>query len=279
MKRLLIFLLIVILAGFAFVFRIYQKHADGVPILLYRQVNNSEKEDSSAISVETFEEQMKYLKDSGYSVMTLDELIDAWEKDSALPEKPAVLTFDEGYIDVYKNVFPILQKYNMKATMFVVTDHVNLYPNYVTWEQAKEMQESGLVDVESKTLSGKDLTKIYYTEKLWDQIYGSKQAIEWYLKKPAKFISFPLGKYTVGAEAMSQEVGYRAGLTSNYGLAHKEPVHYILDRIPVYGGKSQELLRFKLRLVGAPLIEPMSRFKARLTADGNEEIASLIWIP
>ncbi len=278
MKRLLIFLLIIIVASAAFVFRVFQRHADGVPVLTYRQVNDTEQ-DSSAISIKEFEEQMEYLKEGGYSVITPEELVDAWENKTPLPAKPVVLTFDGGYIDIYKNVLPILQKENFKATVFVVTDYVNLYPNYITWDQAREMQEGGLVNIESRTLSGKDLTKIYYIEKLWDQIYGSKQAIEWYLKKPVKFISFPSGKYTVETEAMCQEVGYRAGFTSAYGLAHKEPKHYILDRISVEGGKSHTLLRFKMRLVLAPIIEPLSRFKAHLATDGNEEIADLIWIP
>ena len=278
MKRTLIFLAAIFLMAAAFLVWVFQRESGGVPILNYQQVNDIDV-NSFTLTVEQFDAQMKYLADNGYNVITPDELLDSWENGRALPPKPVIITLDSGSVDTYKNIFPILKKYNFKATLFLVTDYVNLYPNYMTWNQAREMQTSGLIDVESHTLSHKVLTEVYSVDKLWDQIYGSKQAIEWYLKKPAKFIAYPHGKYTVEAEEMSKEVGYRAGFTIDYGLAHKEPQHYVLDRIPVYGANSHTFFRFKARLLGAPLIAPLNRFKNKLISDGNEMIADLIWIP
>lgn len=279
MKRVLIILvMLVVLTTSGFLFWLFDRDADGVPILTYHHVNDIDK-NSLTLTVEQFDAQMKFLKDDGYTVITPEELLNAWEGNGTLPVKPVVITFDDGHVDNYKNVFPILQKYNLKATMFVITDNVNLYPNYMTWQQAQEMQASGLVDIESHTLSNKDFTKISSRDKLWDQIYGSKQAIEWYLKKPAKFIAYPGGKYTLEAEEICKEVGYRAGFTVNYGLARKEPKNYVLDRIPIFGANSHTLLRFKMRLKGAPIVAPLSRFKESLIHDGNEEVAELIPLP
>ena len=277
MKKLLIGAIVFIIICVALIFRLFQNESNGVPILAYHQVNDVDK-NGSTLTVEQFEAQIKYLVDEKYNIISLDELLDAWEGKSSLPSKPIVITFDDGHLENYKNVFPILQKYNAKATFFVVTDNVNLFPNYINWEQAREMQASGLVDIESNTLSHKNLTKIYSRDKLWDQIYGSKQAIEWYLKKPAKFISYPEGKYTIDVEDMSKEVGYRAAMISEYGLAHAED-KYVLDRIPVVGANSHTLLRFQARLKCAPIFVPLSRMKNRLIADGNEAVASLILIP
>lgn len=278
MKKLVIFLVIVVVAISAFFVWLFERDADGVPILSYHRVNDVD-ENSLTLSVEQFDAQMKYLVDDGYTVITPDELLDAWKGSGNLPKKPVIITFDDGSVDNYKNVFPILQKYNLKATIFVITDNVNLYPNYVTWDQAREMQNSGLVDIESHTLSNRSFVKIYSRDKLWDQIYGSKQAIEWYLKKPAKFIAYPEGKYTVEAEEICKEVGYRAGFTVNYGLARKDPKNYVLDRIPIYGANSHTLLRFKMRLKGAPIVAPLMRFRESLIKDGNKEIAEFIPIP
>lgn len=278
MKRLILFLIMLVVMGSAFLFHLFQSDADGVPILNYYQVNDVD-ENPYTLRVEQFDAQIKYLIDNSYSIITPEELITAWETGSELPNNPVVLTFDSGSIDIYKNIFPILQKYNIKATFFIVTDYVNLYPNYITWQQAREMQSSGLVDFESHTLNNKLLTQIYSRSKLWDQIYGSKQALEWHLKKPATFIAYPDGKYTVEAEEMSKEVGYRAGFTNDYGLAHRDPREYVLDRIPIFGANSHTLLRFQMRLKGAPIIAPLTRFKERLTADGNGGIADLIWLP
>ena len=279
MKKLLIFLLIVTISLSAFVVWLLQKEEGGVPILRYKRVNDVDQNEFT-LSVEQFDAQMKYLVDEGYQVITPNELLDAWDGKGTLPNNPVVITFDDGHLDVYKNVFPILQKYNLKATFFVVTDNVNLYPDYVTWQQAKEMQASGLVDIESHTLSHKDLTTVYSRDKIWDQLYGSKQAIEWYLKKSADFIAYPYGKYDVDTEDLSKEVGYRASFIDSYGLNHKEDQNiYVMQRIPIFGANSHTLLRFQLRLKGAPIFAPLSRLKESLVKDGNPEIADFIPLP
>lgn len=278
MRTLFIFLVILVSTAGSFLTWLFHREKDGVPILTYHQVNDIDK-DAKTLTVEQFDAQMKYLSEGGYNVITPTELLDSWEGNGTLPENPVVITFDDAHIDMYKNVFPILQKYNLRATFFLVTDFVNLYPNYITWEQAREMQASGLVDIESHTLNHKLLTEIYSRDKMWDQLYGSKQAIEWYLKKPANFIAYPDGKYTVEAEDLSKEVGYRAAFVMDYGLSHQEPQHYVLTRIPIFGANSHTLFRFKLRLNGAPLFAPLHRFKEKLIKDGNPEVADLIWIP
>ena len=279
MKKLLIFLFILIISISIFLVWILHSDPDGVPILTYCRVNDIDKNELT-LTVEQFDAQMKYLVEEGYNVISTDELVDAWEGKSSLPKKPVVITFDDGHVDAYKNVFPILQKYNLKATFFIVTDSVNLYPDYLTWQQVREMQSSGFADIESHTLSHRDLTKVYSRDKLWDQIYGSKQAIEWYLKKPANFIAYPYGKYDLDTRDISKEVGYRASFINSYGLTHKDDLKgFVLDRIPVLGANSHTLLRFQLRLKGAPLFAPLSKLKDRLVSDGNPEVASLIILP
>ena len=259
---------------------LYNRERGGVPILSYHRVNDIDK-DQMTMSIEDFDAQMKYLADNGYTFITPDELLDAWDSESNnLPENPIIITFDDGYLDMYKNVFPILQKYNAKATLFVITDYLNLYPNYLTWTQAREMQSSGLVDIESHTLSHHDLTDKYLSDiEIRNQLYFSKQAIEWYLKKPANFVAYPGGMYTQEVEDLTRDVGYRGAFVVDYGLAHKFLEHYVLPRIPIFGNNSYPQLRFKMRLLGAPIISPLMRFKERLTKDGNGFVADLIWIP
>lgn len=278
MKRLLIFLVLLIVAAGSYISWLFQRDSDGVPILTYYQVNDIDQ-NSHTLTVEQFDAQMKYLVDSGYNVLTPAELLDAWQSGVSVPKNSVVITFDDGHVDAYKNVFPILQKYNLRATFFITTDFINLYPNYLTWEQIREMQESGLVDIESHTLNHRLLTEIRSRDKIWDQLYGSKQAIEWYLKKPANFIAYPGGRYSLETEAISKEAGYRAAFTTDYGLAFNEPDAYVFDRIQIFGANSHTLLRFKMRLNGAPIIAPLTRMKERIAKDGNPEVADLIWIP
>ena len=277
MKKLLAVLILLMLSAVGFVGWLFWRMADAVPILNYHRVDNSD-DNPLTLKVADFEAQIKFLVDSGYSVITPDELVDARQGGKSLPKNPVVICFDDGHNDIYRNVFPVLQKYNLRATVFVVTNHIGM-KDFLTWDEARQMQASGLVDIENHTMSYKDLTRVK-GDKLWDQIYGAKQAIEWALKKPSKFISFPEGKYTVAAEETAKELKYRAGFIEDYGLtASNKDDGFVLTRIPVQGSNAQTLLRFKLRLKGAPIFSPLSRLKKSLASDGNESIADLIFIP
>ena len=246
-----------------------------MPILVYHRVSDTDK-NPTTLTVADFDAQLKFLKDEGYSVIMPDDLLEAWENGKSLPAKPVLITFDDGHEDIYKNVFPILQKYNMRATVFLVTDHIGM-PEYLTWDFVRALQNGGFIDFESHTKSYKDLSTLK-GDKLWNEIYGSKQAIEWALNKPAKFIAYPDGKYTLDAEETSKECNFRAGFIEDYGLAKNDANHYILTRIPIVGSNSNTLFRFKLRLKCSPIFAPINRFKNDI-AEGNPEVADLIFIP
>lgn len=275
MKKFLLAMLVLALATAGFIYWLFERDAAGVPILIYHRVSDT-AEEPQTLKVADFEAQIKFLVDDGYSFIMPDDLLDAWEKDKALPAKPVLITFDDGHEDIYTNVFPILQKYNIRATVFLVTDHIGM-DEYLTWDLARALQEGGFIDFESHTKSYKTLTKIK-PDKLWNEVYGSKQAIEWALHKPAKFIAYPEGKYSVEVEETCKECNFRAGFIEDYGLAKNESDNYILTRIPVLGSDENTLFRFQLRLKGSPIFAPISRFKEDI-AEGNPEVADLIFIP
>jgi len=275
MKKFLLAMLVPVLAAAGFIFWLFARAEGGVPILVYHRVNDSDT-NPTTLTVADFEAQIKYLVDNGYQVISPDDLLDAWETGKTLPTKPIVLTFDDGHADIYHNVFPILQKYNLRATVFIVTDHIGM-KDYLTWDEVRALQAGGFMDFESHTMSYKILTTLK-GDKLWNEIYGSKQAIEWALKKPAKFIAYPEGKYTLDAEDTAKECGFRASFIADYGLAVSDENNFVVTRIPVLGSNSHTLLRFQLRLKGSPIFAPLHRFKKDI-ADGNPEVADLIFIP
>ena len=86
--------------------------------------------------------------------------MDAYEHGTPLPEKPVIITFDDGYADNYENAYPILKKYGFKATIFLIYDFTNTYPNYLTWDQIAEMKESGLIRFESHTMTHANLAEL-----------------------------------------------------------------------------------------------------------------------
>ena len=148
-----------------------------IPILMYHHVNEY-KGDMVTISPVDFEKQMAYLKDN-FNTIYLSELLSYLKKGKGLPPHTCVITFDDGYYDNFVYAYPILKKYNLKATIFAISSRVgeerngyeikNHYEsnlagalkgcagrpseNFLTWGELKEMEESGLIDIESHTLT------------------------------------------------------------------------------------------------------------------------------
>ena len=137
-----------------------EEYTKQVPIIMYHNIKENPIEDSE-ISPKRFEEQIKKLKDEGYTAVLMQDLVDYVEKGRELPEKPICITFDDGYLSNYEIAYPILKKYNMKATIFVIGSTVGCQTNYkntehpitphFTLEQAKEMVESGVISIQSHT--------------------------------------------------------------------------------------------------------------------------------
>lgn len=120
-----------------------------IPILLYHQIpiNKSNRENYyMCTTAEQFEKQITGLKDLGYTFITYEDLIKYNNNEIALPEYVVLLSFDDGYLDNYENAFPIIKKYNIPISIFVIDNCVGAN-GYFSWEQAKEMEKSGLVHI------------------------------------------------------------------------------------------------------------------------------------
>ncbi len=267
-------LVVLLLLGIA---ALFQQAKGGVPVLNYHQINDTEH-NSLTVNTKQFEAQMKYLAEEGYTTITPAEMIDAWEGKGTLPEKPVIITFDDGYLDNYNHAYPILEKYHLKATIFLISDYVSTYPNYLTWANVSEMQESGLIDFESHTLSHEELTKAPSLEEAQHQLTGSKKALEWNLGKEVRFIAYPCGEYDEDIEELTKAAGYRAAFTVHYGLAAPGEDPFILDRVPIFGSNSHTLARFKLRLRLAPLLAPLNDCKTSLGKQ-HPWLAHFIMVP
>ncbi len=270
-RALLVVLTLLLILGADALVRMHQA-ADGIPVLNYHQINDR---DVNALTVRTdqFEAQMQYLAEHGYHTITPAELTDAWDNGTPLPDKPVIITFDDGYVDNYKNAYPILQKYNLKATIFLVSDFLGTYPNYLTWDEAAEMQASGLIDFESHTLSHEELDKLS-DEEMQHQLVDSKHALEWHLQKNIKYLAYPCGDYTQKVQDATRDAGYRAAFTVHLGYAEKDKPQYKLDRVPIFGGTSHTLQRFKLRLKYAPVFAPLEDFRLSLREHGFTWLAA-----
>lgn len=246
----------------------------GIPVLNYHQIN-SKDHNALTVSTEQFAAQMAYLHENDYHTITPDELGDALENGTPLPENPVLITFDDGYLDNYKNAYPILKQYSMTATIFLITDYVSTYPNYLTWDQALEMQDNGIC-LQSHTLSHVDLRQVDDQEAL-AQLKTSKDALEWHLHNKVHYLAYPCGSYDDEIKALARQAGYRGAFTVNYGLDRQGNSLFALNRIPIFGGNSHTLMRFKLRLKLTPLLTSLGQLKNDLNKNGHPSLAA--WIP
>ena len=126
-----------------------------IPILLYHDfvtiVPENDPDNFNYINTpESFEENIKVLLENGYTFISFKELNDAYNGKENLPQKPILITLDDGYYSNYKQIYPILKKYNVKASIFIVSDNIGKTVNnktYLSWKQCKIMQDSGLVEI------------------------------------------------------------------------------------------------------------------------------------
>ncbi len=115
-------------------------HPTGIPVLMYHKVGD-DKDNDAVIREDLFREQMKFLKDNGYNPLTMDQLYDYVVNGAAVPEKPVVLTFDDGYADTYSIVYPIMKEYGFPATVFINPGDIG---TRLTWDQVAEMHKNGI---------------------------------------------------------------------------------------------------------------------------------------
>ncbi len=217
-----------------------------IPILFYHKINYphpSAKEKNLYVDPKSFYYQMRYLKWRRYIPICLDELVNGIKGKKKLPPKPIVLTFDDGYEDNYTFAFPILRKFDFKATIFLVTKDIGkvsgvwidsrekLKTPLLNWRQIKEMKEWG-IDFQSHTHTHPVLTKLK-NDQIKKELILSKQIIEEKLGQEVKFLCYPQGYFDERVKGLIKEVGYIGAVTTERGLVKLEDDIFALKRIGI----------------------------------------------
>lgn len=193
-----------------------------VPILTYHYIANNPKpkdkaRDALSVPPDKFEAQMQYLAQNGYTPITLDTLYGLFNKQTSVPGKPVVLTFDDGYIDFYTIAFPILRRFNFHAVSFIPTGLMG-GGYYMNWNQIKEIASSGLVTFEGHTVTHSNLSSLNYSAIL-KQLVDSKNVLQAQTGYPVNFVAYPYGSSNGSVQAAARQAGYAGGVGIWYGKA------------------------------------------------------------
>lgn len=182
-----------------------------VPIYTYHYIGfnpNPGKDpmrDELTTSPQKFEKDLQQIKKGGLTPITLDQFNDEIEN-------PVILTFDDGYVDFYINAYPLLKKYNFKATQFIPTGFIG-DSGYLTWEMIRDMQKSSLISFQSHTASHPYLPFLSYSD-VFQEFKLSKAKLETNLGEPVNFVAYPYGASNILVEIAAQAAGYKAALST-----------------------------------------------------------------
>ena len=194
-----------------------------IPILIYHEFFTPIPEDDVYhlfSNQENFEENVTTLLNDGYTFITLEDLYRYNNGEIGLPEKVVIITMDDGWLGNYLEAFPVLKKYNVPATIFIVNDLVGTR-DYFSWEQAKEMYDSGLVKIHChgyKHISYGNVSK----ETLISDYTKSHQEIEEHLgEKQQKIMAYPAGDSSANSIKWLKEIGFEIQVQTKYGTVNK----------------------------------------------------------
>jgi len=186
-----------------------------IPILMYhhiRDFNDPTDTIGTNLSVDpvAFAAQLDYIRELGYSTITFAEL-----ESGNLPDKPVILSFDDGYENFYQNAYPALKSRGMKSVNFIITG--SLAGDYMTEAQIKELSDNGF-EIGAHTVSHPDLSTAT-TARAIKEITASKSALETIIGKKVISFCYPSGKYNPEVEKEVKDAGYLYATTTKGGLA------------------------------------------------------------
>jgi peptidoglycan/xylan/chitin deacetylase (PgdA/CDA1 family) len=267
-----------------------------VPVFMYNHINRHAG-DLVTLTPEGFENHLLFLSEKGLQTIFLHELLEYLRGGKRLPRPAVALTFDDGHLDNWVYAFPLLKKYNLKATIFVVTSWMTEgvpraqwdpdggqeqdlpripshreakemaaagdYEGGLRWEEARRMEESGLIDIQSHTHLHQD----YFVgsnktprldplkkDSLRQDLEKSKSLIETRLNKPCRFLSWPWGKYDSQSVELAKGLGFEALATTEKGVNFPGSDEWIIKRVVIASGErkwfSQRIRIYSHRRIG-----------------------------
>lgn len=219
------------------------------PIIMYHSIDpNATAENRLAITPENFQRQMSFLKNHHYNVLTLESLASLIKEKKRIPSKSIAITFDDGYKDNYFYAFPILKKYNLPATIFIIVNEIGR-PDRLSWDEIKEMQDSGLITFGSHTLGHEHLPDIKSEQDLKKQIFDSKSILEEKLNKKITIFSYPNGGFSDRVRRLVIDAGYKLAVATNPGKKFANDDIFALKRLRI-SATSDNLFVFWVEISG-----------------------------
>ena len=208
-----------------------------VPILMYHRIDyvtSSTPAPTKALTVspESFRRQMRWLKRHGYHTITQRSLFNALMCGSHLRRKPIVITFDDGYRDVYRYASPVIERFEMHAISYLITERISGDDrSFLSWKQVRRFEGRG-VEIGSHTVSHAALTSLSNAGAM-DELVKSRKKLERKLDHRVPWLAYPYGDYDGRIEALAKKAGYKLAVTTDWGSLQSASRPFALKRLRV----------------------------------------------
>ncbi len=209
-----------------------------VPIIMYHYISVPPEDADKyrldlSVAPDDFRQQMAYLAENGYTAIDFEDLSRAIADKQDLPDKPVIITIDDGYRDNYENAFPILQEYGLTANIFLVTDRLDEnHPDYMSWAMVEEMAAAG-IRFGPHTKTHPDLRGQSRDTLIW-QILGSQETVAAHVGYTPLYFAYPSGRYDDNTIAILKELGFWGAVTTLGGKWHGFEDRYEWTRLRVH---------------------------------------------
>ena len=253
-----------------------ERHSTRVPILMYHQVGHplaSMPEPQDCVTPERFERQLRALLDSGYQVISVGRLIQLLDDSPHALRRCVALTFDDGFHGQFRNAYPILRRYGVPATFFLVAGSVGSHTvlprlglergrmveddrcaewRPLSWEEARELAHNA-VEIGSHGATHRSLGCMGRDE-VTDEVRRSKEVLEARLGVRVEVFAYPFGSRAYGdfdpsIQAVLRDTGYRGACTTVVGRSDRHADRFALRRIPVE--EDDGPFRIRCKVIGA----------------------------
>lgn len=217
-----------------------------VPVLTYHRIGRlpavrTPTSDALTVEPRVFAAQMRWLAKHGFHAITDRRLLEALDLGTPLPNRPVLITFDDGYADVLANAAPVLLRLHWPATAFVITDRIGgSDPSFLTWRELRDLERDGFT-IGSHTVHHVNLTKLS-PPQAWFELSHSRLTLERHLGEPVHSFAYPYGGVDRAVVGEARTAGYALAFTTRPGDAQSAEKRLLLHRYDIH--RNVNLARF-----------------------------------
>lgn len=202
------------------------------------------------ISVSEFENDLKYIQAQGYTTIVVQDLLDHYQKGTPLPEKPIMITIDDGHLSTYTYLYPLLKQYNMKAVLSIVGAYTDEYTEttdttvsyaYLSWDNVKELSDSGVIEIQNHSYNMHSTKNGHngisrmggesdeaYKKRFMEDIGGLQTAIQEHTGRTPTAFTYPFGYINEDSKPYIKELGFQVVFTC------EERVNRLRKRLTIF---------------------------------------------